>query len=196
VRRTSLPLLVTFGVLAALSSACTRAQARVNPDVAPLDVPAPPPRNVEATEEPPRLPATATEETPRPITPPPRLPTTPAQQRPEPARPEPVRVEPPPPVEPARPADDTRGQPPATLQTTPAERESQVERNINDTLSRATASLNRIDYRALNPNAQTQYDQAMRFISQARDALRDRNLVFANNLADKALTLAAQLSGR
>ncbi len=125
-RRTSLPLVVTFGVLAALSSACTRAQARVNPDVAPLDVPAPPPRNVEATEEPPPLPATATEETPRAITPRPRLPTTPAQQRPEPARPEPARVEPVAPVEPARPADDTRGQPPATLQTTPAEREAHV----------------------------------------------------------------------
>ena len=194
-RRTALRVFLAFGLLAALSSACTRAQARVNPELPPLDVPAPPPRNVQATEEPPPLPATVTDEAARPITPP-RPPAPPAQQRPEPSRPEPPRVEPAAPVEPARPADDTRGQPPTTLQTTPAEREAQVERNITDTLSRATASLNRVDYRALNPDARFQYDQAMRFISQARDALRDRNLVFANNLAEKAQTLAAQLSGR
>ena len=194
-RRTAFSAFLAVCLLTALSSACTRAQARVNPELPPLDVPAPPPRNVEVTEEPPPLPATVTEEAPRPITPLRPRPPAPAQQRPEPSRPEPPRVEPAP-VEQARPADDTRGQPPATLQTTPAEREAQVERNITDTLSRATASLNRVDYRALNPDARTQYDQAMRFISQARDALRDRNLVFANNLADKAMTLAAQLSGR
>ena len=71
-----------------------------------------------------------------------------------------------------------------------------MERGILDTLSRATASLNRVDYRTLNADARTQYDQAVRFVSQARDALGVRNLVFAANLADKAQTLASQLAGR
>ena len=48
----------------------------------------------------------------------------------------------------------------------------------------------------LNADAQTQYDTAKRFIRQAEDALRAKNLVFAKNLADKAAALAAQLAGR
>jgi type IV secretory pathway VirB10-like protein len=178
VRAERVAILAIVALVGAASFGCTHAQAKVNPELPGLDVPAPPPRNVEATEELPPLPATTTEETPGPIAPArPRPPA--AQQRPEPARPEPARVE-----------------PPTTLQTAPADREAQVERNIRDRLARASAGLNRVDYRGLNGDARTQYDQAMRFISQARDALRDRNLVFANNLAEKALTLAAQLAGR
>jgi outer membrane biosynthesis protein TonB len=193
VRAERVAILAIVALVGAASFGCTHAQAKVNPELPGLDVPAPPPRNVEATEELPPLPATTTEETPGPIAPArPRPPA--AQQRPEPARPEPARVEPPP--EPPKPADDARSQPPTTLQTAPADREAQVERNIRDRLARASAGLNRVDYRGLNGDARTQYDQAMRFISQARDALRDRNLVFANNLAEKALTLAAQLAGR
>ena len=61
---------------------------------------------------------------------------------------------------------------------------------------RATADLNRIDYRALNAEARVQYDTAKRFISQAQEALRAKNLVFARSLADKAAALAAQLAGK
>ena len=60
----------------------------------------------------------------------------------------------------------------------------------------ATAELSRIDYRALNPDARTQYDTAKRFIRQADDAIRSKNLVFAKSFADKAATIAAQLGGR
>lgn len=188
---------VTAGVLAFVATGCTRAQARVNPELPPLDVPAPPPRNVQASEPEP-LPATAVQE---PVNAPPELrprPQQPAsQQRPDSTRPEPPRVEPAvPPAEPAKPVEDVRGQPPSTLQTAPAEREAQVERTILETLLRASASLNRVDYRGLNADARTQYDQALRFITQAREALRDRNLVFAGNLADKAQTIATQLAGR
>ena len=56
--------------------------------------------------------------------------------------------------------------------------------------------LNRIDYRALNADARTQYDTAKRFVTQAEEALRAKNLVFARNLADKAAALAAQLAGK
>ena len=174
---------------------CTKAQAKVAPDQPPLDVPAPPPRNVEATEVEPPLPSTPVSEEPatRPAPVGPR--PAPAAQRPEPARPEPARADVQP-VEAPKPADETKGPPPGPLQTTPVAREAQVERNIQDLLTRATANLNRVDYRNLNADARTQYDQAKRFISQAQEALREKNLVFATNLADKANTLAAQLPGR
>ena len=61
-------------------------------------------------------------------------------------------------------------------------------------MTRASADLNRIDYRALNNDARTQYDTAKRFIQQAEDAIRMKNLPFAKNLADKAAVLATQLS--
>ena len=62
-----------------------------------------------------------------------------------------------------------------------------MERAIRTVLARATTDLNRVDYRALNADARTQYDTAKRFIQQAEDALTRRNLVFARSLADKAL---------
>jgi hypothetical protein len=108
---------------------------------------------------------------------------------------EPPKVEPPPVVEPPKPAEEPP-KPPANLQTTPAQAEGEVERTIRASLTRANADLNRIDYRVLNADARTQYDTAKRFIRQADDALKTKNLVFAKNLADKAAALAAQLGGR
>ena len=63
-------------------------------------------------------------------------------------------------------------------------------------MARAATDLNRIDYRVLNADARTQYDTAKRFIRQADDAIRSKNLVFAKSLADKAAVLAVQLGGR
>jgi hypothetical protein len=71
-----------------------------------------------------------------------------------------------------------------------------LERSIRDALARAGADLARIDYRGLSADARSQYDTAKRFMQQAEDAMRVRNLVFGKNLADKAASLAAQLSGR
>jgi hypothetical protein len=174
------------------AAACNRAQARVIPELPALDVPAPPPRIVEVIEpEPPPpapepLPAAPTPLKPKPV---------PTQQRAEPTRTEPAKAEVPPPTEAPRPAD--AGKPPVgTLQTAPAGQEAQLEKTIVEMIARAGASLNRIDYGTLNGDARTQYDQAKRFISQAQDALRTKNLAFAANLADKANTLASQLSGR
>ena len=86
--------------------------------------------------------------------------------------------------------------PPTTLQTTPPTAEGEVERGIRASLVHATADLNRIDYRALNNDARTQYDTAKRFVDQAESAMRAKNLVFAKTVADKAAALAAQLAGR
>jgi hypothetical protein len=82
------------------------------------------------------------------------------------------------------------------LRTTPAAEQGEVERAIRATMARASGDLNRVDYRALNADARTQYDTAKRFIQQAEDAIRIKNLPFAKNLVDKAAVLAAQLSGQ
>ena len=63
-------------------------------------------------------------------------------------------------------------------------------------MTRATAELNRIDYRALNANARTQYDTAKRFIEQADDAIKSGNYVYAQSLGEKAETIAKELSGK
>ena len=101
-----------------------------------------------------------------------------------------------PPVEAPKPVEEPPKPPAATLETTPAAEAGQVETVIRTELVRATADLNRIDYRALNAEARVQYDTAKRFISQAQEALRAKNLVFARSLADKAAALAAQLAGK
>jgi hypothetical protein len=158
-----------------------RARANTLPSP-PLNVPDPPPRIV--------LPLEA--EAPPPQPGPPDEPRrAPAPARPRPAAPAdtPRAAEEPPRSAPTAP-------PATTLQTTPAAEQGEVERAIRATMTRASADLNKIDYRALNADARTQYDTAKRFVQQAEDAIRMKNLPFAKNLADKAATLAAQLGGQ
>ena len=185
-------------IAAMIASGCTRAQAaRTTPDGPPLDMPAPPPRDIETvnTETPPPPPPPA----PPPPQEPPRT-TTPARPRPTPTTREPARTEPPKvepaPVQPAPAPTNEEPKPASTLQTKPAGEEGDVEKAIRTTLKNATTDLNRVNYRTLNPDARTQYDSAKGFIRQAEDALRQKNLVFAKTVADKAAGIAAQLAGR
>ena len=173
-------------LMAPFAGGCTHAQAKTTPDMPGLQMPAPPPRDVEpAGVEPPPPAGLAAEPSrnapgrPRPASPP----------RPDAPKPEPA------PAESAKPADESV-KAPTTLQTTPATAEGEVERGIRALLQRATSDLSHVDYRALNADARTQYDTAKRFVSQADDAIRTKNLVFAKNLAEKAATIAAQLAGR
>jgi outer membrane biosynthesis protein TonB len=182
-------------VVAALASGCVRTHAKVAPD-APLDIPAPPPRDVEPMESEPPPPVPLAQEPvrnaaprPRPTPPPVREPPRNESPKPEPARPETQ------PVDPPKPADEPP-KPSTTLQTTPPTAEGEVERGIRASIARANADLNRVDYRALNSDARNQYDTAKRFIRQAEDAMHAKNLVFAKSVADKAAALAAQLAGR
>ena len=64
---------------------------------------------------------------------------------------------------------------------------------IRDLLTRATRDLSRVNSASLNSDGRAQYETARRFIQQAEDALRARNIVFAGKLADKAATMAAVL---
>jgi hypothetical protein len=71
-----------------------------------------------------------------------------------------------------------------------------AEKPIRDLVARAQRDLGRVDYAKLSEAGKDQYEQSKRFVEQAEQALRDQNLVFAQTLADKAATLAAQLVGR
>jgi outer membrane biosynthesis protein TonB len=184
-----LPGLLPFCLAALSLTGCTHAQAKTTPEMPALEMPPPPPRDVEPSEAeaPPPMPLVA--EPAR---------TAPARPRPAPAAPRPETPRPadtPAAVEPPKPADDA-SHPPPTLHTAPATAEGDVERGIRASLQRATADLNRVDYRALDADARTQYDTAKRFARQAEDAMRAKNLVFAKQLAEKAASLASQLAGR
>jgi len=185
-------------VVGALASgACTHAHAKAAPDVPALDMPAPPDRAVEPIEIEPLTSTTTAEPdestrrttTARPrATPPTREPAKPETPKPaEPAKPEPPPPEPPKTEEP---------KPAPPLQTAPAIAEGESERTIRATIVRATTDLNHVDYRALNTDGRSQYDQAKRLMRQAEDAVREKNLVFARSVADKAATIAAQLAKR
>lgn len=172
-------------------SGCFRLQAKAVPEV-PLETPEAPPRIVEVTD-PETPPIVSLPDEPARNTPP-----RPRPQPPSPRAQSPASVEPPKaeiPADAARVEDPARVQPP-TLQTTPAQQEGEVERRIRQQLARATGDLNRINYQALNTDARTQFDTAKRFVGQADEALKAKNLVFAENLAEKAAALAAELSGR
>ena len=167
-----------IGAIGFAASGCATTHAKAEPDAPPLDMPPPPPRVIEAADTEPPPPIPLPEEPAR------RTPPATARRLPTP----------PPAAEPPKPAEEPPK--PSPLQTAPAGRESEEEQRIRAQLMHATADLNRIDYRALNADARTQYDTAKRFVTQAEDALRAKNLVFARSVADKAAALAAQLAGK
>lgn len=183
--------LLYFGcALLSLMTACAHGQAASVVELPPLDMPAPPPRVVEAAE-PQQAPVVSLPDEPRTSI---RTRPAPPAQRADPPRQEPPKAD----VivtETPKPADDPP-KPTTTLQTTPTQREGEVERRVRTLIAQAMNDLNRVHYQALNADARNQYDTARRFATQAEEALRARNLVFAGNLADKAAALAAQLLGR
>lgn len=184
-------------VLPCTLAACAHASAKAPADSPPLEMPSPPKHDIEpidveplvsppVTAEPDDSARRATNPRPR-TTPPAREPA-----KPEPPKPEPPKPETQPPEAPK--AEEPHPAPP--LQTAPATVEGESERTIRATIQRATIDLNHVDYRALNVDGRAQYDQAKRLMRQADDAIREKNLVFARSVADKAATIAAQLARR
>ena len=177
-------------VCASLASGCFGLRARAVTMPTPLDMPEPPPRVVEVHEP----------EAPPPIP----LPEEPVRNTPTRPRPTPPAAEnprPPQPAPPETPADTVKPEeltprPTPTLQTTPTQREEELERRIKGMLGQAMTDLNRINYQNLSADGRSQYDLAKRFVSQADDALKAKNLAFASTVAEKAVTLAMQLAGR
>ena len=180
---------VPLSLAALLTSACFGMTARAVTAPESLDMPEPPPRVVEVhdPEVPPPVPLP--EEPVRNT--PPRIRPTPTTEAPRTA--EPPKSEPP--VDAVKPAEEP-ARTGTNLQTTPVQQEGEMERRIRTAVAQAMTDLNRINYQGLSADARTQYDIAKRFVSQAEEALRAKNLVYATNLAEKAASMAAQLAGR
>ena len=179
-----MPMRVVAIVLltASLGACAAKAQVRTEAPLPTLDPPPPPPRVVAIyTPEPEPIPLTPAVEPAPPVRPPSR--PARAEQKPEaPANsPEPVESA-------ARPVPA----PSLTLTPTPGS-ESQTAAAIRDLLGRATRDLSRVNSASLNNDGRAQYDTARRFIQQAEEALKARNIVYAGKLADKAATMAAVL---
>lgn len=167
---------------ATLTACAAKAQVRTEAELPQLEPPPPPPRVVAVyTPEPEPLPITPAVEPATPVRPPAR-PARPEQ------KPEAVTVQP----EPAEAAVRPPTGPSLTMTPTPGS-ESQTVTAIRDLLGRAARDLSRVNAASLNGDGRAQYDQARRFIQQAEDALKIRNIVFAGKLADKAATMAAVL---
>jgi len=173
--------LVVFGV-----SACAKARAESAPDGPPLRIPVPP-EHVLVPVEPPADLASA----PEPEPPPP--PTATAPRTPA-ARPAPAKPQPAPPAAATPPTQPPPAEPRELTAPSPASGAN--ERSVRDLLTRATRDLNRVDYSRLSTDGRAQYEQSKRFSEQAEQALKERNLIFAATLADKAATLAAELLGK
>jgi len=178
---------------ASASAACAGRHVRTQPQGPPLDVPPPPSLvgvPVESEPEPAKVQPSPAPAVARPArrpqraTPPKPLPTRKADT--------PDKTEPPPAI-PAKPAAEAA--PPApSLQTTA--KVDELEQKIRALLTRATRDLDKIPVRTLSADRRTQYDEARRFAEQAEAALKVKNLAFAEQLADKAATLADLLAKR
>jgi type IV secretory pathway VirB10-like protein len=172
--------------LALAASACVSAQAKGDPGGPALEPPQPPPHTIIPIEivEQPATPAEPTAPTPVIVRPMSRAPAARPEKPPEKTveKPDPATAQ-------ALPAP-----PPATppLQTT--SNVTEVERAIRLRMAQASRDLDRTDYRALTAERRAQYGTAKRFLQQAEEALKVKNLVFAEQLADKAATLAAALA--
>ena len=156
----------------------------------PLNMPPPPARAVPI-ESPPIVARPIVDDVPsrapEPIAPTPPAPPPRVDREAAP----PVRTEAPADAGAAAPAPAPAPTQPPALQTTANPTES--EQRTRAALENAKRDLGRIDLRRLSTEAKAQYDIARRFVQQAEDALRARNPVFAEQLADKAATLAALL---
>lgn len=181
-----------FGVLLVAiliaAAGCSRARAQTVPDGPPLAVPLPPAHEIvveQTAEAPPPEPEPVLEPA---VVPPPRTTAT----RP-PARPEPrtdTATSPPVPATPA-PAVDA-----PAVRATPTAAAAADERKVRDLIAKAAGDLNRVNYKRLSTEGQSQYDQSKRFSEEAQQAIKERNFLFALTLAEKAATLAAELAGR
>jgi hypothetical protein len=171
---------------------CARARPNTEPDMPPLAAPLPPPRVLPPLEGGPIEGVPTAEE-------PPSQAPRPAPRRREPPRTAeapPAAATTTPPVAPEAPAvaEASPPEPAPVLQLAPPGDQTRVQEAVQRQLKQADLDLSRVDYRALGADARAQYETAKRFATLAEQALKERNLVFAQTLADKAAAIAAVLA--
>lgn len=188
IMRSRLPRLAAPVAFAALTmvSGCMATNAQVAlPAATPLAIPPAPARVVlpPAPEPPPVVTVDPVAPAGTTVATPPANPTRPTRE----TRP-PTPSAPPPAAPPATPTTTA----PATPLETQAN-QSELEQRARGLLASAEKTLEKIDYRALSADGKAQYDTAKRFVTQAKEALTAKNIVYAWQLADKANTIATLL---
>jgi hypothetical protein len=166
---------------AALMSGCASARA---------STPAPLPTLV-APEAPPRVVAEYLPDPPLPAEPVSTETVTASPRSPRPARREPPRTDNQPDGPQGPPAPAPAQQPSLAMQNTGAN--AKADQSVRSLLAQAGRDLERVVYQSLDADGRAQYDTARRFMQQADEALKSRNVVFAGKLADKAAIMAAVL---
>ena len=170
---------------AALAGGCAKARAETVPDGPPLATPQPPSRVFAPIEEEPLVSSPVAE---APVAPAPRVPanTQPARRTPppEPEKPTPA------------PAPAASVEAPRVLSAVSAPLDPEAEKRINERRRNAKGDLSRVDYRGLTRGGREQYDSAKGFTEEAEKALKERNFIYAQTIADKAAKIAAELLGR
>ncbi len=167
---------------AGLASGCATAKAAAPAPLPTLAPPEVPPRVIAEYQPDPPLPAEPV--SPEAVTPPPR-PARPPRR--DVARPDTT------PDEPQGPPQATPTPAPPSLALQSPAGGAKADQSVRTLLAQASRDLSRVDYQALNADGRAQYDTARRFMQQADDALKARNVMFAGKLADKAATMAAVL---
>jgi hypothetical protein len=183
--------LVVF-LFAALAAACAKTHAKTEPELPSLDAPPPPPRVIVPVE------AGAP-----PARPEPEAATRPPARRPA-QRTETAKADVPPVKADAAKGTTDAAKPPAQpdaakagmLETGLPGSQAEVERTVRNQLEQATRDLQRVDRNGLNTDGKAQFDSVKRLIDEGEQALKDRNLVYASKISDKAATLAALLVRR
>jgi hypothetical protein len=182
-RRLALPAfcILHSALLISLTACGAKAKAQTLPDGPPLAVPTAPAHQIvieQVAEAPPQEPA------PEPVA---------AQPAPQPAntgRPSVLKPSPPPPAnQPAVTA--TVPEPP--VRAAPAAAAGD-EKKALQLIAKATEDLTkRVDYRKLSAQGKEQYEESKRFRDQAEQAIKERNVLLALTLAEKAAQIAAEL---
>lgn len=163
------------------AAGCATARASAPAPLPTLNPPDAPPRVVAEYQPDPPLPAEPVSA--EAVTAPP-----PSAPRPRPTPPRPGTAVEGPQSPPAPPAT---APPSLAMQNTGAN--AKAEQSVRALMAQAARSLERVVYSTLDADGRAQYDTARRFMQQADEALRARNVAFAGRLADKAAVLAAVL---
>src|SRR5688572_11518731 len=158
------------------SSACVTTSGETVVSRPPLEVPPAPPRVITPLPLPEPPPVEEPAEDPAAAKPPapPKPKPAPNNTKPDPKQEppiDPVPVVPPPPA--------PTGPPAPTLSTPPQGDANALSRQIRDNIERTRRTLENINYGPLSNDRKKAYDDAKLFATQAEDALKVSNLVFA-----------------
>ena len=85
---------------------------------------------------------------------------------------------------------------PRELRAASSPADAEAEKKIGEMLKRASSTLGNVYYQGLSTQRRELYDLAKAFIADGDKALKERNYINAETLADKAAKLATDLLGR